>query len=54
MEEELNIPSTSHDPDIEKKVDQLHKLTQSELSILIRALQLSEKKVELLGSCLEK
>ena len=46
--------STSHDPDFEEMDDQLHKLTQSELSDLIRDLVLSQEKAELLGSRLQQ
>ena len=53
-EEELNMTSTFHDPDFEQKGDQPHKLTQSELSDLIRDLDLSQEKVELLGSRLQQ
>ena len=52
--EELNMPSTSHDPDFEQKADQPHKLTQSELSDLIRDLDLSQEKTKLLGSRLQQ
>ena len=34
-EEDLSMPSTSHDPDFEIKGDQPHRLSQSELSDLI-------------------
>ena len=47
--EELNMPSTSHDPDFEEKDDNPPKLTHSKLSEVILD-HLSQDKVELLGS----
>ena len=35
-EEELNMPSTSHDADFEEKDDQPHKLTQSEENAFLK------------------
>ena len=42
--EELNMPSTSYDSDFEQNDDLPHKLTQSELSDLIRDHYLSQEK----------
>ena len=48
------MPSTSHNLDFEEKDDQPHKLTQSELRDLMRDLDLSQEKAELLGSRLQQ
>jgi len=53
-EEEPNKPSTSHDPDFAEKDDKPHRLSQAELSDLIRDLDLSKEKAELLGSRLQQ
>ena len=53
-EEEPNKPSTSHDPDFGIKDDTPHRLSQAELSDLIRDLDLSKEKAELLGSRLQQ
>ena len=44
------MPSASHDPDFEENDDQPQKLSQLQLSDLIRDLDLSQEKAELLGS----
>jgi len=44
VEEELKMPSTSNVPDFDQKSDQPHKLTQSELSDLIRDLDVLQEK----------
>ncbi|KAJ4449613.1 hypothetical protein ANN_01016 [Periplaneta americana] len=48
-QEEPNTPSTSHDPDFEEKDDKPHRMSQAELSDLIRDLDLSKEKAEILG-----
>ena len=53
-EEEPNKPSTSRDPDFEGKGDKPHKLSQAELSDLIRDLGLSKEKAEILVSRLQQ
>lgn len=53
-QEEPKKPSTSHDPDFEGKDDKPHRLSQAELSDLIRDLGLSKEKAEILGSRLQQ
>ncbi|KAJ4427779.1 hypothetical protein ANN_25432 [Periplaneta americana] len=54
QEGEPNKPSTSHDSDFEEKDDKPHRLSQAELSDLIRDLDLSKEKAEILGSRLQQ
>lgn len=55
VEEEVdNASSTLHEPDFNTIDDQPHRLSQSELSDLIRDLDLSQEKAELLGSRLQQ
>ncbi|XP_069690632.1 uncharacterized protein [Periplaneta americana] len=50
QEDQPNKRSTSHDPDFEEKDDKSQRLSQVKLSDLIRDLDLSKKKAEILGS----
>ena len=54
IEEKENKPSTSNDPDFVLTDDAPHEFSQAELSDLVRDLDLSQEKPELLGSRLKQ